>query len=77
MHVELQLIFLNITVELDRSLNDLASHLLQPGHVLLLQVSQTPEIAAVHERQEMETSQRLAIPIEIRGQEETLILGLA
>lgn len=74
--IELQLVALNIVIYLCRGLDELGLHVLEPGDVLDFEIAQAPDVAALHEAQQVESFDGLLVPIQIRCEKETLVTSL-
>lgn len=73
MHIELQLIHLQIRIHLHGALQHALSQVSQPRDMLLLQIPQTPDIASLHQRQQMQGPHGLPIPVQVRQHEEPIL----
>ncbi|GKT93329.1 gamma interferon inducible lysosomal thiol reductase [Colletotrichum tofieldiae] len=76
-HVELELVEVNVRVLLDRRSQELGLHVLQPRDVLLAQVAQGPQIAALDQPKKVQRVERLAVPVQVWQQQEALVAFLA
>ena len=54
MHIQLQLILLNLGIQLNRRFNHLLPHMLQPLHIHLLEIAYAPDISSLDQAQEMQ-----------------------
>lgn len=69
--VALQLVGIDLAREdVDRGVEDPVAHRLQPGDVFLAQVAEGPDVAPLDERQEMHPLHGLAVPVQVRKQQE-------
>lgn len=76
-HIQLELVALNFRIHLFRGLDKLGLHVLEPGDVLHLEVSQAPDVPALHKTQEVKGLDGLFVPVQIRCQKETFVTSLA
>lgn len=76
MNVEFQLILLQVGIHFDRPFQQALPQIFQPGDMLLLQVAQAPDISSLHQRQQMQGSHRLPIPIQIRQHQEPIFRAM-
>lgn len=53
--------------------DDAVAHLLEPGHVALLEVAQRPDVAPLHQGQQVHALHGLAVPVEVRQEQETRV----
>lgn len=53
--------------------DDLVADFLEPGDVILLQVPHGPDVAPLDQREEVHPLHRLAVPIEVRQEEEARV----
>jgi hypothetical protein len=74
-NVKLQHIVFNTLIESLHRFGKSAAKVSEPGDVFLLEVSHTPNVPPLYQSQQVEATNRRAIPVEVRQQEE-VILGL-
>ena len=72
-HIELQLILLKLRVRLHSSSQELRSHVIEPANMLLLQISQTPNVVPFYQSQQMQSLHRLPVPIEVGQHQDTFV----
>ena len=73
MDIKLQHILFHLRVKLHCSIQDLLSHLLHPIHVALFEISQTPKISSLDQRQQMKTRESFLVPIQIRREKKSFL----
>lgn len=77
MHVQLELIGLDIGVYLLSGLDKLRPHVFEPRDMLDLEVPQTPDVPALHDAQQVEGVDCFAVPVQVGQEEEALVTRLA
>ncbi|KAL2136738.1 hypothetical protein VTI74DRAFT_1779 [Chaetomium olivicolor] len=71
-HIQLELVRLDARIHLRRRIHKLDLHVSQPGNMLLAQVTQAPDIAPLDQPQQVQRVDRLAVPVEVRQEQEPL-----
>jgi hypothetical protein len=72
MHIQLQLISLQLRIQFHRSIQHFLAHMPHPVHLALLQVAHAPDIAPLDDAQQMQRRERLAVPVQIGKEQEAL-----
>lgn len=70
---ELQLVRLDLRVRLHGSVDHLGLHVPEPGDVLLPQVAQAPEVAALDDAQQVQGVHGLAVPVQVRQHQKPFV----
>lgn len=74
MHIKLDLVLLHALVQAHRRIQQLLPDVSQPRDIPLFQIAHAPDIPPLHQPQQMQTPHRLPIPIQIRQQQEPVLL---